>query len=150
MNAGFRNLLGRSDTSKFKAYLLAVALQMLIVPILALTGIVRITVRVLYPVGVILGGFLFGLAMKWGGGCAAGLWYKLGSGNIGAFVGIFSLIVGYAATESGVLKPFRMMIQSVGSGTQTIATALNLPLWWMTVPLSIALFVYLLKNSEGE
>src|SRR5262249_26786179 len=101
MNAGFRNLLGRSDTSKFKAYLMAVALEMLIVPLLASAGIIQITIPPFYPIGAILGGFLFGLAMNWGGGCAAGLWYKLGSGNISAFVGILSLIAGYVATENG-------------------------------------------------
>src|SRR5574341_430869 len=86
MNAGFRNLLGRRDTTRFKAYLLAIAVQMLLLPILQFSGLLQITSPAFYPLGATLGGFIFGMAMDWGGGCAAGVWYKLGAGNIGAFI----------------------------------------------------------------
>ncbi|RMD99878.1 MAG: hypothetical protein D6814_04750, partial [Calditrichaeota bacterium] len=95
MNSGFRNLLGRRDTSRFKAYLLAIAIQMLILPILHLWGVVKFTEPSFYPVGAILGGFLFGMAMNWSGGCPAGVWYKVGGGSIGAFVAIMGLAAGY-------------------------------------------------------
>jgi uncharacterized membrane protein YedE/YeeE len=153
MNAGFRNLLGWSDTNKFKAYLLAIALQMLILPLLAFYGIIKISVPAFYPAGAILGGFLFGLAMNWGGGCAAGLWYKLGSGNIGAFVGVLSLIAGYIATEVGALKPFRIWVQSIGGRNQTLATVANVPMLWLSLPIAIVLLFVLFKKfsfKEGS
>src|SRR5262245_60077120 len=99
MNSGFRNLLVRRDASRFKAYLLAIAVQMLSLPLLRLLGLVKFTVPAFYPLGATLGGFLFGLAMNWGGGCAGGIWYKLGAGNIGAIVAIITLILGYVTTE---------------------------------------------------
>lgn len=142
MNAGYRNLLGRSDTSRFNAYLLAVALQMLILPVLAFFGIIKISVPAFYPAGAIFGGFLFGLAMNWGGGCAAGLWYKLGSGNIGALLGVLSLIAGYVITEVGALKPFKLWVQSIGAGYQS----LTIPLSWISLPIAVALLFFLLKD----
>jgi hypothetical protein len=151
MNSGFRNLLVRRETARFKAYFLAIAVQMLMLPLLQFLGIVKFTVPAFYPLGAALGGFLFGLAMNWGGGCAGGVWYKLGGGSIGAFVAIIGLILGYVTTESGALKPLRTFIQSIGSDgdveAMTIASLFNLPLWWMSVPVAVALLFFLLKKS---
>ncbi len=151
MNSGFRNLLVRRDTARFKAYFLAIAVQMLMLPLLQLLGIVKFTVPAFYPLGAALGGFLFGLAMNWGGGCAGGVWYKLGGGSIGAFVAIIGLILGYVTTESGALKSLRTLIQSIGSDggveTMTITSWFNLPLWWISVPLAVVLLFFLLKKS---
>ncbi len=151
MNSGFRNLLVRRETARFKAYFLAIAVQMLMLPLLQLLGIVKFTIPAFYPLGAALGGFLFGLAMNWGGGCAGGVWYKLGGGSIGAFVAIIGLIAGYVTTETGALKTVRVFIQSVGNDetmhTMTLATFFNLPLWWMSAPLALILLFFLLKNS---
>jgi hypothetical protein len=150
MNSGFRNLLVRRDTTRFKAYFLAIAVQMLVVPVLGLLGIVKISTPAFYPLGATLGGFLFGLAMNWGGGCAGGVWYKLGGGSIGAFVAIVGLIIGYITMENGALKFSRLFIQSIGHGdpveTMTLANLFNLPLWMLAVPLALALLFLLLKN----
>jgi uncharacterized membrane protein YedE/YeeE len=154
MNSGFRNLLVRRDATRFKAYFLAIAVQMLMLPFLQLLGIVKFTVPSFYPLGATLGGFLFGLAMNWGGGCAGGVWYKLGGGRIGAFVAIIGLILGYLSTESGALKPLRTFIQSIGSDgrveTMTIANLFNLPLWWISVPVAVVLLFFLLKKSPDN
>jgi len=150
MNAGFRNLLGRRDTSRVKAYFLAIAVQMLIVPLFQTIGNIELTIPAFYPLGATLGGFLFGLAMNWGGGCAAGVWYKLGGGNIGAFVGIMGLTIGYITTESGALKTLRVFVQSIGKNdevqTMTLGSLFNLPLWWMSLPIAIVLLFLLLKD----
>jgi len=156
MNSGFRNLLVRRDTTRFKAYFLAIALQMLMLPFLDLLGVVKLSTPAFYPLGATLGGFLFGLAMNWGGGCAGGVWYKLGSGSIGAFVVIIGLITGYITMENGALKSLRLFIQSIGrresTEAMTLTNVLNLSLSWLAVPLALALLVFLLKrppfNSE--
>src|SRR5574341_1260821 len=153
MNSGFRNLLVRRDTTRFKAYFLAIAVQMLILPFLQLLGIVKFTVPAFYPLGATLGGFLFGFAMNWGGGCAGGVWYKLGGGSIGAFVAIIGLMIGYVTTESGALKSLRTFIQSIGRDggveTMTIANLFDLPLWWISAPLAIALLFFILKKPPS-
>ncbi len=149
MNAGFRNLLGRRDTTRFKAYVLAIAVQMLILPVLQFFGLIQLSAPAFYPLGATLGGFLFGLAMNWGGGCAAGVWYKLGAGNIGALIAILGLSLGYVATEAGALQPLRLFIQSVGaSEAMTLSSLFHLPLWVAGVPLALLLMFFLLKDSR--
>jgi hypothetical protein len=152
MNGGFRDLLGRRDTSRFKAYFLAIAIQMLTLPLLQAFGIVEFTIPAFYPLGATLGGFLFGLAMNWSGGCPASVWYKLGGGSIGAFIAIIGLIVGYLATENGALKTLRLFVQSFGHAaniqSMTSASLFNLPVWWMSVPTSLLLLYCLLKTSS--
>jgi len=149
MNAGFRNLLGRRDTTRFKAYLLAIAVQMLLLPILQFSGLAQITAPAFYPLGATLGGFIFGMAMNWGGGCAAGVWYKLGAGNIGAFIAIISLCLGYIAAEAGALKALRIFMQSINFDAMTLGTLLNLSFWSMSVPLALLIF-FLLKTSRSN
>jgi hypothetical protein len=80
MNSGFRNLLVRRDAARFKAYFLAIAVQMLVLPFLELLGIVRFSSPAFYPLGATLGGFLFGLAMNWGGGFILGASASLAGG----------------------------------------------------------------------
>ena len=96
-----------------------------------------------------LGGFIFGMAMNWGGGGAAGVWYKLGAGNIGAFIAIIGLCLGYIAAEVGALKTLRLFIQSVNFDAMTLGTLLDLSFWSMGVPLALLLFL-LLKTARGN
>ena len=47
---------------------------------------------------------IFGLAMAWAGGCAAGVWYKTGEGKGGSLIALLGLIavaVWYLATGVG-------------------------------------------------
>ncbi len=154
MNSGFRNLLGRRDSFRFKAYFLAIAIQMLIIPLMHSFGLIELTVPGFYPIGAMFGGFLFGVAMNWSGGCPAGVWYKLGGGSIGAFVAIIGLIIGYGSTENGFLKPFRVFIQSIGNNnnieSMTAASLTNLPLLWISLPISIGLLFYFYKDSTNN
>lgn len=150
MNAGFRNLLGRRDTTRFKAYLLAIAVQMLLLPILQIFDLVQITAPAFYPLGATLGGLLFGMAMNWSGGCAAGIWYKLGAGNSGALSAIIGLCLGYLAAEAGVLKALRVFIQSVNFEAMTLGTLFNLSFGSVSVPLALLLIFFLLKTSRSN
>lgn len=150
MNAGFRNLLGRRETTRFKAYLLAIAVQMLLLPILQISGLVQMTAPAFYPLGATLGGFIFGMAMNWGGGCAAGVWYKLGGGNIGAFVAIIGLCLGYSAAEIGALKSLRLLIQSIGYEAMTVGSLFHLSFWMIGTPVAAVLIFFLLKTSRGN
>jgi uncharacterized membrane protein YedE/YeeE len=150
MNSGFRNLLDRRDATRFKAYFLAIAVQMLVLPVLQSFGLVKITVPAFYPVGATLGGFIFGMAMNWGGGCAAGVWYKMGAGNLGAFIAIIGLCLGYVATEAGVLQTPRLFIQSIGaeqtSEAMTLGSLISLPSWMVSVPLAVILIFFLCRS----
>lgn len=88
MNPGFRNALA-GDWTRLKALGLAVAVQLLLLPVVFGAGLARGADLPLRPLAAVVGGALFGLSMRWAGGCAAGVWYKLGAGDMGALgVGI--------------------------------------------------------------
>jgi len=149
MNAGFRNLLGWRDTTRFKAYVLAISVQMLLLPLLHYFGLVQLNAPAFYPFGAMLGGFLFGMAMNWGGGCAGGVWYKLGAGNIGALIAIIGVCLGYLAAEAGALQSLRLLVQSFGASEATTLNALfHQPLWRFAIPLALLLIFFLLKSSR--
>jgi hypothetical protein len=114
MNSGFRVAVTQRNMTKVKAYVLAIALQMIFVPLVFATGLSSPTYPAMFPVGAILGGLLFGASMHWAGGCAAGVWYKLGSGSLGALAAVLGMAIGAAALEVGPLVGFRASVQSAG------------------------------------
>lgn len=87
---------------------------MLLLPLLAELGWVQLSVPKLFPLGAVLGGYLFGVAMSWASGCAAGVWYKWGAGNRQAGVAVAGLALGATFAELGPLKEARELVQSVG------------------------------------
>jgi uncharacterized membrane protein YedE/YeeE len=114
MNSGFRMVVTDGDTTKVKAYVLAIALQMLAVPLVFALGFSSATYPSFFPVGAVLGGLLFGASMKWAGGCAAGVWYKIGGGSLGAIAAVLGMAVGATLLELGPLTSFREAVQSAG------------------------------------
>lgn len=66
----------------------------------------------LQPVGAIVGGLLFGLSMRWAGGCAAGVWYKLGAGDMGALLAVLGMALGATASSFGPLSTLTTALQS--------------------------------------
>jgi hypothetical protein len=110
MNSGFRGILD-GDWSKVKALALAVALQLLVLPALFATGLAQPAALSFQPIAGIVGGILFGLSMPWAGACAAGVWYKLGAGDLGALLALLGMALGATATESGPLSLLRAALQ---------------------------------------
>jgi hypothetical protein len=123
---------------------------MLLLPILQFSGLAQITAPAFYPLGATVGGFIFGMAMNWGGGCAAGVWYKLGAGNIGAFIAIIGLGLGYITAETGALKTLRVFIQAVNFDSMTLGSLFHLSFQTTGVPLALLLIFFLLKTSRGN
>ena len=64
MNSGFRVVVTERNTTKVKAYALAIALQMLLVPLVFALGVSSPTYPAMFPVGAILGGMLFGASLE--------------------------------------------------------------------------------------
>jgi uncharacterized membrane protein YedE/YeeE len=94
MNSGFRVAVTRRDFTKVKAFLLAVAISAVLLPVLFAVGLPRPAPMAFDPAAALIGGLAFGAAMKWAGGCAAGAWYKFGAGNLGAFAAFAGLSLG--------------------------------------------------------
>lgn len=144
MNSGFRMVVATRDTTKVKAFVLAIAVQMIGVPILFLLDVARPTYPSLFPVGAVVGGTLFGASMRWAGGCAAGVWYKLGAGSMSALAAVAGMIAGAAALEIGPLAGLRLAVQSAAP------VALDATRMWMVAPLfGIVLLAVLFRARPG-
>jgi len=124
MNSGFRNAL-EGDWTKVKALTLAIAVQLLVLPAIFATGLARPAQLPLRPLAAVVGGVLFGFSMRWAGGCAAGVWYKLGAGDVGSLLAIIGMALGATALDAGPLAAVRLSLHE--------AAAPSLP--WSPTPL---------------
>ncbi|MCC7264264.1 MAG: YeeE/YedE family protein [Candidatus Latescibacteria bacterium] len=141
----------RRDGTRFRAFALAVAMQMLALPVLAHWGWVQLSIPAFYPLGAVLGGYVFGLAMGWAGGCAAGLWYKWGSGDWGCFAALVGMIGGAVATEAGPLRWVREQVQQVGSAEEIRTATLGklLGAEWIVYPLGGLILLWLARSRAN-
>lgn len=115
MNSGFRFVVTKRDTTKIKAFALAVAVQMVLLPSVFAAAFSQPTYPSLFPVGAVVGGLLFGASMYWAGGCAAGVWYKAGAGSMAGLVAAAGMALGAAAFEVGPMAPVREAVQALGA-----------------------------------
>ena len=144
MNSGFRGAID-GEWTKVKALGLAVAIQLLLLPVVFGTGLARSAELPLRPLAAVVGGVLFGASMRWAGGCAAGVWYKLGAGDAGALLAILGMALGAAASDSGPLLGARASLQ------EAIPTAAswNPPLA-VSVGAGLFLLVALARLADGR
>lgn len=121
---------------------------MLALPVLARLGWVQLSVPAFYPLGAVLGGYVFGLAMGWAGGCAAGLWYKWGSGDWGRFAALVGMIAGAAATAAGPLRWVREQVQGAGSAAEIRTATLGglLDAEWLAYLLGGLILLWLARS----
>lgn len=144
MNSGFRAVVTDRNTTKVKAYVLAIALQMIAVPAVFALGWSSATYPAFFPVGAVLGGLLFGASMRWAGGCAAGVWYKVGAGSWGALAAVAGMAIGATLLELGPLAGAREAVQSLGP-------PIGMPFeGWVWAPIAGLLVIALLwRAGEG-
>ena len=144
MSSGFRAVVTERDTTKVKAYVLAIAVQMLAVPAVFALGLSSATYPSFFPVGAVLGGLLFGASMRWAGGCAAGVWYKIGAGSIGSLAALLGMAMGATVLDLGPLAGMRESIQSLGPPLGVPSTA------WVWAPVAgLALVALLWRAGAG-
>jgi uncharacterized membrane protein YedE/YeeE len=115
LNSGLRGVV-EGDWTKAKAFGLAVAVQLLLLPLIFLTGLARPMELPLPVLAAIAGGLLFGASMRWAGGCAAGVWYKLGAGDVGALLAVLGMAMGATATDVGPIAALRVALQQAIPG----------------------------------
>ena len=146
MSSGFRVVVTERNTTKLKAYVLAIAVQMLIVPLVFVLGISSATYPSFFPVGAVLGGLLFGASMKWAGGCAAGVWYKVGAGSLGALAAIVGMAIGATLLELGPLSGVRAAVHSFGPQVRSAPFGAA----WTWAPVAgVAVLLLLSRTAPG-
>jgi hypothetical protein len=125
LNSAFRDIIFVQDLTLFRAYLLCVAVAVLGTNILDSAGLIMtfdqetgniVSTSLLrqnvVPVANVLGGFLFGIGIVLAGGCASGIVYRLGEGQVAAMVAIIGFFFGIGMTTDGLLSPVREILKS--------------------------------------
>jgi uncharacterized membrane protein YedE/YeeE len=118
LNSAFRDIIFIKDLTLFRSYLLCVVVAIIGSNLLedaglllyfdtdtgqmVQTGLLR---QNFAPVAIVLGGFLFGLGIVLAGGCASGIVYRLGEGQLAAMIAIVGFFFGIAMTADGILSP---------------------------------------------
>ena len=145
------------DTAILRAYVLALLVAIVGVHVLELGLVESIPVRPFRWLANVTGGFIFGVGMILGGGCAGSSWYRLGEGALGAWVVLVGFAMGASAASVGILQSVRTTLQDFEYAIDDQpATALR-GSWasrpWLVIGvLVVVLGVWLVRNrpEEGE
>ena len=170
LNSAFRDIIFIKDVDLFRAYLLCMVVALIGTNLLEDAGLIMrfdpgvghfvssgLLRQNFVPVANILGGFLFGLGIVLAGGCASGIVYRLGEGQIAALVAIVGFFFGVAMTTDGMLSPVRNYLKSYHVNIFGVS---NPSFWdffghgpvakWTTIAiLSIAVLVYVFKGKPS-
>lgn len=125
LNSAFRDIIFIQDLTFFRAYLLCVVVALVGTNLLEDAGLIMffdqdagqfVSTGLLrqnfVPLANVLGGFLFGLGIVLAGGCASGIVYRLGEGQLAALVAIVGFFFGVGMTTEGMLSPFHKFLKS--------------------------------------
>lgn len=168
LNSAFRDIIFLQDLTYFRSYLLCLVVAVIGTNILESSGLImmfdadqgrfvstELMRQSFVPVANILGGFLFGLGIVLAGGCASGIVYRLGEGQIGALVAIVGFFFGVGMTTDGMLSPVReylkgFKVEVFGVGNPAIWDLFGggpTAKWATIVIFSIALLVFVFKGK---
>ncbi|MFQ5917311.1 MAG: YeeE/YedE thiosulfate transporter family protein, partial [Candidatus Binatia bacterium] len=112
MYTAFRDALLIKDLTLFKAYLLALLIQIVLVHLFIQWGMVSMGANPFFWLGAITGGFIFGIGMTLAGGCSSSSFYRVGEGMVGSFVVVLTFIIFAVVTSTGVLRPLALSLYS--------------------------------------
>ena len=93
MHSALREVFARRPGPSLRAYLLALAVQLVIVNALGELGWIEIPMPPVAVLAALVGGLVFGVGMVVAKGCATSVWSRVGSGSGGAIVAA----IGFAA-----------------------------------------------------
>lgn len=156
INSAFRDLYLIKDNTLFKAFVLAVLIQMVGGQLLVGLGWAQVWVIEFFWLANLVGGLIFGAGMVLAGGCSGGSWYKTGEGLLGSIVALVGFAAAATATEVGFLAPLRealqtptIMKQPSGQGP-TLAMLLNLDPWVIIVAVVAVAAFWLSRSRSGR
>lgn len=168
LNSAFRDIIFVKDLTFFRAYLLCVVVAVVGTNLLDDFGLLRaldqqtgtyVQVELMrqnfVPVANIVGGFLFGVGIVLAGGCASGIVYRIGEGQVSTMTAIIGFFFGVVMTTEGMLSPFYRYLKSF---QVEIAGKTNPALWdlfgtgpiakWTTIGVfSLAVLIFVIKGK---
>ena len=112
-NSAYHEALLRRNTLLLRGILLALLVQMVGLALVIQFGVGGVSLNVVpfFWLAAIVGGFIFGIPMIYAEGCSSTVWYRVGTGNVGALVTLIGFALGEAATSFGLLRGLREWLQ---------------------------------------
>ncbi len=163
-NSAFRDLYLMKDNFLFKAITLAMAIELIVFPLMAQFGWIRMNPKPLNLLGQIIGGLIFGMGMVLAGGCASGTTYRVGEGNTTSWVAALTYALTATAVKHGglngllkVISPFTVKITPTTSANlydkkvgPTLATVLHVNHWVIALIFSGLLLWYVFGTKTTK
>jgi uncharacterized membrane protein YedE/YeeE len=170
LNSAFRDIIFVKDLTFFRAYLLCVVVAVIGTNLLEDFGLlmafnpeaggyvkVALMRQSFVPAANIVGGFLFGMGIVLAGGCASGIVYRIGEGQVSTVTAIIGFFFGVVMTTEGMLSPVYRYLKSF---KVDIAGKTNPALWdifgsgpmvkWATIGVfSIAVLAFVMKGRPS-
>jgi uncharacterized membrane protein YedE/YeeE len=126
LNSAFRDIIFVHDCTLFRAYLLCLVVAIIGSNTIEALGLIQVfntdtssleTVGLMrqtfVPVANVIGGYLFGLGIVLAGGCASGIVYRVGEGQLSALVAVIGFFFGAVMTADGLLSPINNYLKSI-------------------------------------
>ncbi len=163
-NSAFRDLYLMKDNFLFKAITFAMAIEVLVFPLMAQFGWIKLNPKPLNIVGQIIGGLIFGMGMVLAGGCASGTTYRVGEGNTTSWVAAFTYALTATAVKhgglNGLLKAISRFTVKVTPTTSanlydpkvgpTLSTTLHINHWIVAIVFAALLFWYVFGTKTTK
>ena len=105
-NSSFRDTLLMRDNYLWKIVILTLVMEAVSFHVMAHFGMIKLNPFPFNPIGDTLGGFVFGIGMILGGGCASGVTYRVGEGATTAWFAALFYGLTVAAVKNGILSPW--------------------------------------------
>ncbi len=156
MYTAFRDLLLIRDPTLFKAYLMALAIQAILIHLLREAGYLSFSVSYFFWLAAVVGGFIFGLGMTLAGGCSSSSFYRIGEGMVGSFVAVLTFLIFAAATSGGALRPLAKALRSFfvqmepGSATVSQVIGLNPLIFMLLAFIPLAFWLYRSESNQPQ
>lgn len=155
-NSAYREALLHHDTTLLRAVVLALVIQMVGLYTIAQFNLdgVQVNVVPFFPIGNIIGGLVFGLAMVYAEGCSSTVWYRVGNGNLGALVTLAGFAAGEALLEVTVFAPSRDSSQAAQASMATLPATLpnvfGVNPWVVIVPIVLVAAIWLWRGKTSR
>lgn len=151
-NTGFRDILLTRDTTLFRAWALAVLVQLAGVTVLAGFGLLPVSVPPLWVGANVLGGVAFGVGMVLAGGCSSGTCYRVGEGMAGSLLALITFGLGVVVADRGALAPLERALRAAtpAGAPVTLPALLHAHTWWVTAAIALVLGSWLVRSGRSS
>lgn len=146
VTGAFRDVWISGSTRWLTAFLVAIAIQAVLVNAMIAGGLISPGIPTLALAAVVGGSFLFGLGIVLAGGCATGTYYRSGEGLIGSWIALGFYAFTAAVMKYGFGADFTASQRTETQNATTIHGTLGVSVWVLVLGF-VALVGYLLINQ---